>query len=145
MIVTTCTHLHSCYTINRFIIQRSCHFCFVHALPLNQLPNSPLFWFVVLFNKKVQSLLAKSAENMLLAINKHKWIIMLWHIYIWRKKRNTTKENFFNNSCGSNYATIRLYLSWCVVFKLVCWASLENNIYHQGWPSELYIKIGISM
>jgi len=43
-------------------------------------------------NQKVQSLLAKSAENMLLAINKHKWIIMLWHIYIWRKKRNTTKE-----------------------------------------------------
>jgi len=30
--------------------------------------------------------------KMLLAINKHKWIIMLWHIYIWRKKRNTTKE-----------------------------------------------------
>ena len=43
---------------------------------------------------QVQSLLAKSAENMLLAIYKHKWIIiiMLWHIYIWRKKRNTTKE-----------------------------------------------------
>ena len=43
-------------------------------------------------NNQVQSLLAKSAENMLLAINKHKRIIMLWHIYIWRKKRNTTKE-----------------------------------------------------
>ena len=42
--------------------------------------------------KFIQSLLAKSAENMLLSINKHKWIIMLWHIYIWRKKRNTTKE-----------------------------------------------------
>ena len=41
---------------------------------------------------QVQSLLAKSAENMLLAINKHKQIIMLWHIYIWRKKRHTTKE-----------------------------------------------------
>ena len=41
---------------------------------------------------EVQSLLAKSAENMLLAINKNKWIIMLWHIYIWRKKRNTTKS-----------------------------------------------------
>ena len=41
---------------------------------------------------QVQSLLAKSAENMLLAINKHKRIIMLWHIYIWRKKRHTTKE-----------------------------------------------------
>ena len=43
-------------------------------------------------NNQVQSLLAKSAENMPLAINKHKRIIMLWHIYIWRKKRNTTKE-----------------------------------------------------
>ena len=43
-------------------------------------------------NNQVQSLLAKSAENMPLAINKHKRIIMLWHIYIWRKKRHTTKE-----------------------------------------------------
>ena len=47
---------------------------------------------LLLVQVQVQSLLAKSAENMLLAINKPKWIIMLWHIYIWRKKRNTTKE-----------------------------------------------------
>jgi len=42
---------------------------------------------------KFQSLLAKSAENMLLAINKPKYI-MLWHIYIYirRKKRINTKK-----------------------------------------------------
>jgi len=40
---------------------------------------------------KFQSLLAKTAENMLMAINKHE-LIMLWHIYIRRNKRNKIKK-----------------------------------------------------
>jgi len=51
----------------------------VLVLPFRHTNDCPLttFFFIKV---QVQSLLAKSAENMLLVINKHKWIIMLWHI-----------------------------------------------------------------
>ena len=74
-----------------------------YCVPLSKWNISACHCFIYKWNRspkhsvivsKFQSLLAKSAENMLLAINKHKWIIMLWHIYINHavRKKTTIEE-----------------------------------------------------